>query len=263
MSDPWAFADELESQEAVLEEALAYTRYYLEAGNWQWQQVLHVEETFTLTLSSGQEITHTPDLVALDFNDDLWVVDYKTTTSIPQDLAFPDTQAMLNCAGVHAKYPELRGFAYEYIRAKLPATPRLTKTGAKRVAYLETIDTTYEALYEFLRTEAPDLLDNEDHRRRLAELRDGPNRFHEQHRVFFTPESLESTLEDAAFVAEQIEQAKRFPRNSITHGPNSCNRCEFASLCRVDLLGQDRKLVLDFEFEARDTSYREYEGESV
>ena len=258
--NPLLFTDEATVQVMLINESYEIVLRYLEHWVDDDFEVLHVEEQFIVTLDSGLVITMTPDLVIRDKNGFVWIYDHKSTKSIPKELPFADFQALLYYAGVKAIYPELRGFVFNYLRKKTPTEPRLTKTGEPRVAYLSTIDTTYEILKDFLR--ANDLIDDETHRKRLAELRDHDG-FFRRDEVLVDEAALTSILADVDYRATQIRasiQADQFPRTFLKTGVSACERCEFATICKAELMGWDTKIVLE-SYEPRDTSYKEYESD--
>lgn len=260
-ADTTLFAEEIEGRLEIIRDAARIVEGYYEYYENDWE-ILHVEETFLIMLDSGAVISFTPDLVVRDRNGFVWIVDRKTTNSTPTDgLPFADLQALLYYAGVKALYPDLRGFIFDRLRKKVPTQPRLTKTGEKRVADLNRIDTTYEILRNFLETEAPDLLDNLDHRRRLAELADH-NRFYFRETVIVTDEQVQNMLLDVdaqLLLVRTAERSDAYPRVLQSVGMSSCDKCEFVQICQAELLGWDTERVLDEFYEPRDDSYKEYE----
>lgn len=204
--------------------------------------VLHVEENFTLTWAiDGVEykLGLTPDLVVQDTRTGyVWVLDFKTVQTIPTDMPLT-FQDLLYAAAVRTLYPQTQGFILSYIRWKLPSVPRLAKTGKKRVAYLDTIDTTYQILSQFLEEEAPDLLEDPDHAARLSELSQKDS-FFQRKMVFRSDEAIEQALVDAAAWLRAMDRAEEegaFPRNFINNGTLSCQRCEFEPICTAELVG--------------------------
>jgi len=264
-NDPTLFADEVEERLAMLEDATRIVTAYFEYYQDDWD-ILHVEETFLIMLGTGEVISFTPDLVVRDRNGFVWIVDRKSTTATPTDgLPFADLQSLLYYSGVKAVYPECRGFIFDRMRKKVPTQPRLTKTGDKRVADLARIDTTYEILRSFLETEAPDLLDNLDHRRRLAELKDN-NRFFFRETVVVTDVQMANVLDDVAAQVSLVKLAREnqlFPRVLQAGGMHGCDSCEMLKICSAELLGWDTQRVLDEYYEPRDDSYKEYEVEDA
>lgn len=253
-------ADARKEAEVILSIIERYCKRY--AQDWE---ILHVEEEFYFELGNGEVISFTPDLVVRDRNGSIWIIDHKTTSrGVEEGVPFGDMQALLYYAGVKALYPECKGFIFNRIRKKIPSTPRLTKKGTPKVAYLKTIDTTYEILLEFLKTEAPFLLNDLDHRRRLAQLRDQGDRFFWTENVFVNEDTVMNVLADVEFVTLQIkhsEDTNRFPRHLLqSNGYKDCQKCPYQRLCHAEMVGWDTVDLINEDFQARGPK-NEYEGE--
>lgn len=267
--------DEVITAEELLTDSERLVQRYLDHYDDDWE-ILHVEETFeaewyfppgtSVNIPRPISLSFTPDLVVRT-DEGVWIVDHKTTSQMPATVEVPvgDFQAFLYSSIITQVYPDFVGFIFNKIRKKLPRQPRLTKTGPKRVADLQRLDTDYETLRDFLMAEAPDLLDDEAHRRRLAELRD-TNRFFWRREVYVTPEIALQTLRDVQHTVASIELAhelNHFPRHFLPYaGARSCERCPFSELCVAELRGYDTEAVLYLyeEREPRDTVYAELDG---
>lgn len=262
----YTFDDELLDAEKEIDSMLQIIKRYIDQYVEDWE-ILHVEEEFLILLDSGRVITFTPDLVVRDRNGFVWIIDHKTTSGLPEGgLPFGDTQALLYYAGVKSLYPETRGFIFNRIRKKIPTQPRLTKTGKVRVADLARIDTTYEVLRDWLKENAPALLSDPAHQRRLAELRDQPDKFFWTEQIITNDETVDNILKDVDFVLAQMETSAKvghYPRNlQENHSYMSCSKCPYRSLCKAELLGWDVQPLLEEDFEPADPK-NPYEGEIV
>lgn len=264
--DASLFEDEKKEVLDLIQEAYRIVRGYLAywAEDLAQEEILHVEEQFTAVLESGKVISCTPDVVVRRPDGRVVVRDYKSTTKTPSYEINPaNYQVIMNFAVVRALYPEASHFEFDRLRKKVPTTPRLNKTGARKVNNLKNVDTTYEKLLAFLQDEAPDLLDDPEHRMRLAELRD-ENRFFYRDVVPVSDTMLEHGLDDVEAQIVRLatsESRESYPRQVHLSGYRACDRCEFESLCRADLLGWDIDRVVREEYEPRDLSYKEYEEE--
>lgn len=257
------FVDEALDYEKLVDDCIYLVLSYFDKEDWSTWEILHVEEEFSIKIN-GKTLTFTPDLVARDRHGNVWIIDHKSTSSLPKDgLPFANMQSILYFAGVRMHYPEAEGFIFNYIRKKRPTQPKRNKTGIHAVSDLNRIDTTYEVLYAFLRTEAPELLDDPDHRRRLAELRDQPDRFFFTKRVSVNDAALNRMLHEADMTLDNIAHAEKtgnFPRTLIDdRGYKSCSKCEFLSICSAELLDLNTNVVL-MDYEPRDPKNR-YESE--
>jgi hypothetical protein len=207
-----------------------YVRYR-EDDDWT---VLTCEEQYIMSFPSGRVISFTPDLVVEDRDENVWIVDHKTTSNAgprPSVMEGLSHQPLLYLAGVSAVWPKTTGFVFNYIRKKLPTMPRLTKQG--RVADLHRVDTTARVLRHFLHTEAPHLLEDPEHVARMHEL-ENDNRFFWRKTVYYTPQLLAHGIADTIEWLESMEEAqhcRRYPRSF-----NNCESCEFASLCHAEML---------------------------
>lgn len=260
--NPVLFSDELADEIKIIEDSEDLVARYLAKWDDDWE-VLHVEEEFYVTLDSGDVISFTPDLVVQDRNGFVWIVDHKTTSALPTpDQGYADLQSTLYYAGVQALYPELRGFIFNKMRKKRPTQPKLTKTGRLRVANLDRIDTTYEVLRDYIMQYAPQLMDDDRHRRRLASLRD-EERFFWREQVVITPEMVEAVLAEAQITLKYMDVSAEtgYPRTfQEDRGYKSCSRCPFYRLCQAELLQWDVETVLAEDYEPRDPK-NPYESE--
>lgn len=258
------FEDALTDAEKETEFILMLIERYIDRYVEEWE-ILHVEEQFIFMLEGGTVVSFTPDLVVRDRNGDVWIVDHKTTSRVPDGgLPFGDTQAFLYYAGVKALYPECRGFIFNRIRKKMPAHPRLTSTGQKRVSDLNRIDTTYEILRDFMIEN--ELMDDLRHRARLAELKDQGDRFFWTEAVHVTDEAILQIIDEVDHVAGQIQNSVYtglFPRSlREDNGYMSCSRCPFQRLCHAELVGWDSDLIRAEDYEPRDPK-NEYESAAI
>lgn len=265
--DPVLFDDEKQEHVEVWQDALRIVLNYIDyyGDSLDDEEVLHVEESFVLMLDTGAVLSCTPDLVAMKSDGVIVVRDYKSTDQTPSfSTPLPDYQVALNSAAVQAMYPD-HGIVFEYdrLRKKVPTEPRLNKTGPPKVSNLNRIDTTYEMLRDFIQNDAPGLMDDPEHRRRLAELRDN-NRFFYRDQITPSDTYLANALDDVTETVRRIEDSHErgvFPRQYLANGMRSCDSCSMKSLCQAQLLGWDIEAVIEEEYEPRDTSYKEYETE--
>ena len=254
------FEDLLQQTRVMLREYLAYY------PNDDLGTVLHVEEQFTLTLASGSVVTFTPDLVVRDADGVVWVVDHKTTGRLPDaGLPYGEMQARLYLAAVRAMYPECGGFIFNYIRKKAPRQPRLNKTAPHWVSDLARVDTTFDILHTFLLEEAPHLLKEPSHRRRLQELY-STNNFFRRVRVLSSAEADAAVVEDTEMWCANMDDAAatgRYPRHFANHlhGIMSCQSCSYLAVCQSDLMGWDTESVILQQYEPLDLSHKNYESE--
>ena len=260
------YDEEVQETVAMIIESAQIVHRYFEQADWLGWEILHVEEEFLIEID-GEEVSFTPDLVVRDPHGKVWVVDHKSTTSMPDGLAFASHQSLLYLAGLRAHYPEAVGFLFNFLRKKLPTEPRLNKTRTKEsglyhVNNLKAIDTEYEILFQFIQDEAPELFANEDHKRRLAELRDAGSKFFMTKRVLASDHALSQIVEETSWVVKDINSATHYPRVLRDDGGyTSCEKCEFQPICMADLLDLNSQVVL-MDYEPREEK-NPYESEDV
>lgn len=254
----YRFDDEIAEADNLAYEAKSLVRRYLyHYGEHQDWEILHVEEEFLTTLSNGQVLTFTPDLV-VRAPDGVWIVDHKTTSSLPDGgLPFEDLQSAFYMKGVQSLYPDLQGFIFNYIRKKIPVQPRLNKRaspdGIVHVNDFNRLDTDFQTLFTFLQEEAPHLLSMDMYQRRLAELKD-TDRFFWRDTIRLDQNMIDGILEDTAYRVEQIrhsDEAGRYPRTLMKAGYDPCSRCQYQRLCQAELLDWNVDLILEEDYEPR------------
>lgn len=264
-------ADEFGENQEMIMESIRIVERYFKQDNWDDWEILHVEEEFTCVIN-GQNVTFTPDLVARSLaTKAVWVFDHKSTSSVPQDgVPFASQQSLLYLAGVKVFYPEAVGFVFNFLRKKLPTQPRLNKTKKREAEFyainnLNKIDTTFEILMDFVRSEASNLFGDLDTKRRLAELRDNPSKFFYKEMVMVSDAALLNIVDDTAMVIDNLkysEEKEEYPRTlNEDGGYRSCGRCEFSAICRAEMLDWNTDIVLEM-YEDRDPK-NEYGSEDT
>ena len=262
--NPHLFQDEADELAEMIEESQDIVLRYLLSAEHEimtWE-ILHVEEEFLMFIDNGV-VTFTPDLIIRDQNDFVWIIDHKSTASIPTGgVPFSDLQTLTYYSGIKDMYPELRGFVFNYLRKATPAVPRLNKThntaskifGHHFVNNLKSIDTTYEILLDFLSTEAPDLLGEPTHQLRLAELRE-TNRFFFTETIVVNDDTVNVMIDELRMSLQNMQHSRdndTYPRVFAKFGVQSCDRCEFQRICHTQLLGWNEELVLEEDYEPRE-----------
>lgn len=261
--NPYLFQDEVDEIVKMIEESQDIVYRYLRSAEDQimtWE-ILHVEEEFLMFIDNDV-VTFTPDLIIRDQNDFVWIIDHKSTASIPTGgVPFSDLQTLTYYSGIKDMYPELRGFVFNYLRKATPAVPRLNKThnaaskiyGYHFVNNLKSIDTTYEILLDFL-NDHPELLGEPTHQLRLAELREN-NRFFFTETIVVNDDTVNVMIDELRMSLKNLKHSREndtFPRVFAKFGVQSCDRCEFQRICHTQLLGWNEELVLEEDYEPRE-----------
>lgn len=254
------FEDELLDVEKEVNAIGRVVQGFLERKEFEGWTILHVEEEFVIEID-GHKVTCTPDLVAMDPEGFVWIIDHKTTEKhLDRDALDIRPQALFYYVAVTQFYDNVAGFIFNYLRKKVPVQPRMNKTRTKGVYLinrLKDVDTTYELLLALAEQES--LMDNEDVRRRLGELRDH-NTFYFMHRERITDDMAAATVGDLIARLILIDKSiadSLFPRT--IQRLNGCRSCEFNSLCTTELTGGNTEVVLQW-YEPRE-DHNPYERE--
>jgi hypothetical protein len=248
------FSEEAVDQFEIIADAVDLLARYAEYYGYEPWEVLHVEEEFSCEFLGG--LTYTPDLVVRMPGDDdnvVWIVDHKTTSKTrgeeAEEVGNYTMQSNLYAAALSEHY-DVQGFVFNFLRKKAPSEPRLAKTGKTRVAYLSSIDTTFDILRDFIAAEAPELFHDDDHRQRLAELRDR-NQFFWREEVLFNEQVRFNTIDDSVnLLIMQNLMDGLYPR-IIQGGWSGCNSCAFKVPCDASLYGIDEEPILEERFQQR------------
>ncbi len=140
--------DNQEEFEAMVDMGVVLVRGHEEYYSDDWE-LLHVEEQFEAELD-GHRVSVTPDLIVREGGrEEVWIVDHKSTVSLPgeYEIPQPSTQDLTYGVVVSNFYP-VAGFIYNWLRKKIPTTPKLSVKGDK-INRIGDIDTTYEVLRDF------------------------------------------------------------------------------------------------------------------
>lgn len=233
----WLLQADPEDAELIVRYATKY-----EEDDFDWE-VLHAEEPFEIMVGS-HKFVYIPDLV-VRIGEDVWIVDHKTTKNIPDEWDphnMTDLQHLIYIAGMQEIYPNIRGFMFNYLRTKAPTKPTLIKDGS-RIANLRAMDTDYDTLMDYAtRLGLPiegDLAD------KLTILKHGPDRYFQRHYIMTSPEAVRQAVKDldATLSAMSDKEHGRgkttYPRTVMGAGSGyqSCNSCEFQTICHTELMG--------------------------
>jgi hypothetical protein len=224
------------------------TRYFKKWGkeDEKWK-VLSVEEDYEFEVG-GFQVVFKPDLV-VEINDEAWIVDHKTTASIPDEwdpYNMSDFQHLLYVAGMRNAGYNIKGFIFNYISTKAPKQPYLVKDGS-RIAYLAQLATDYDTLWDFAvknrMSEDPDVQE------KLAIIRGAPDRFFQRHYLMVPDKAIDNALSDVSDVLYNMHEAEEYeyyPRHVVAGygGSMACSKCPYQPICHAELLGIDTKELL-------------------
>lgn len=227
---------------------------------WYWKhdgwKVLDVEYEFEVEVGAfkvqGVKVVVNAngrvDLVVEDEETgERWVVDHKSTGSIPDPNAFhaTDPQLMLYPVGVRAKYGKVAGIVYNYLRSRPASIPQLTKKTGQ--ISRRRIVTDYPTAVRFLKSNGFDPKDYSDYLRPLRKSSPLLKRY----RLPREPRVTKEIIRDFVDTAREIWFA-RLRKDHVRNITKDCAyQCPFHNLCRGELNGFDMSHLRKTAFELR------------
>jgi RecB family exonuclease len=238
----------LQIERAVRSYIWYYEKNPSTADGWK---VVAVEIPFELevVLDDGRHviIKGRIDLIVQDRFGKYWVVDHKTTTTIPAETAFHsmDPQQIIYPAAVEETMGiKVEGVIYNYILSRPPSIPKMNKDG-KTIAKQD-IKTDYLTLYRFLKDHDRDPLEYSEV---LAPLQ-AQSPLLARYRLPRTASVTERILAESKWTAAEILDHETVTRN-VTR---QCDSCSYQQLCRADLFGLDTTYIREQFFVREDAS---------
>lgn len=223
----------------------SYVWYYKNDG---WE-VVAVEVPFELevVLDDGRHILLKGriDLVVRDRFGKYWVVDHKTTTTIPPETAFHsmDPQLIIYPAAIEPLLGiKIEGVIYNYILSRPPSIPKMNKDG-KTIAKND-VKTDYPTLYRFLKEHNRD---PKEYSEVLLPLQQ-QSPFLARYKLPRTKPVTERILQEARWTATEILDHQTVTRN-VTR---QCDQCSYQQICRASLLGLDTRPMREMFFVKED-----------
>lgn len=226
----------------------SYQWYYRNDG-WQVVMVEEVLETET-PLRIGERVWIFKGRLDLLIRDDeglLWLVDHKTTSSIPQPTAFHamDPQLMLYpWAAERSRDLKIAGVIYNYVMSKAPTIPKLNRDGSLS---RRKVRTDYPTLLRFLKQSGYDPHDFMDVLRPLSRKSEFLRRYKLPREEFVTKE----IVLDALSTVKRIDETRRFTR-TITR---DCVRCPYMTICQAELNGFDTEVLRRTNYQPAEEDY--------
>lgn len=219
------------------------------ADKWDGEEWEVIDSEADLEFTIGPHtVVFKPDLI-IRINDEVWIVDHKTTKNIPDEwdpYNMTDFQHLLYIAGLRQLHPEwkVKGFIFNYLRTKPPTQPKLIKDGS-RVADVRRLDTTPEHIEALLKHAG---IEDPSAREKIQILRASPDKFFQRHFLIVTDEAVNAAVRSARATFDEIVNretgrvaTKEWPRNVMAGyaGSASCARCDYQPVCHTDMMGYD------------------------
>lgn len=229
---------------------------------WWWKhdgwKVLAVEHEFEVLLGS---FTHNDvkilvyangkaDLVVEDDEGNRWVVDHKSTGSIPQQSAFHamDPQLMLYPVGLKEEFGDFAGIVYNYIRSRPPSIPQLTKKTGQ--ISRRKIVTDYPTARKFLIDNGYDPKDFTDW---LKQVKKNQPQLMRRYRLPREKRVTQVIMKDFIATGKEIYLEKDKTRHVRNITKDCATMCEYHDICRGELNGFDMSHLKRARFTIRES----------
>jgi len=241
--------------------------YVWNVGNKDRFEILETEQKYSISIPSWRieniKFVWTCDGLVRDKDGDVWILEHKTTGSLPKDNAFllMDNQALIYQYVMTQRFPDLKikGTIYNYIRRKEPKIPEVLKKGSlSRRKDLVTTPSTirkvldenglhiddYQELIDFYNVKV-----SQDYFRRFT-LAANKNRY-------------EQAWQDALPVFDAMLEKNPLLYPTASTGILGCNTCQFMSVCLVRRRGGNWKNQLKANYVRANDRYKEIKVVSI
>lgn len=227
----------------------AYERYYEK----EEYTVVASEDPILTTLKDDIKFVGYIDKRVKDDNDQMWIKDHKSCSSIPDDdTRFSDYQLILYPWAWNKDHPgqEVSGIIWDYVRTKPPTIPELLKKGGltKRMD----IDTDH---HTYLDTIYKNDLNPKHYKEILTHLKNKKSTFFRRIVLPIPPKrTVDTIVTDFRTSVMEIESLSKTDSGKIRSMTYNCKQCEFYQLCQAEIRGLDSDFI-------RKTDYIEREPE--
>lgn len=245
---------DLDLPETAYRIAKRYVERYRAEDQAQWRRILLVEKEVTVTTDwLARPFVLVCDLVVLDKHGWVRIYDHKVVKDIPdEESRLLDPQGARYVLAMHEflqhKGLKVRGIVmvYDYIRARLPATPALLKSGkALSKQWIDTEPDTYLAAikeYGFDPKEYEDFLD----------------RIRREGKPYFDRWAVPKPRARLDYEKQLLSYYSVVTKRERPFHPRSLDRirctfdCEFKDICMTELEGGDARHILQERFEVNE-----------
>jgi hypothetical protein len=225
-----------ENRPAVLQDLTYIFDLYLE---WHTKQpkkrYLQAEDRQVVELPNGIPFTWQYDALIEKADGSQWLIDYKTTKSLPSDLSYlhMNDQAIMYIWGMRQLGYDVKGMIYVFINTKSPTKPKLLKSG--KISQAKNIVTTAQCYIDTCKLHDVDSYHGEyDDMLAYIEGRQYRDYFLEVPFIV-SPEQLVVKALEIATIAELMMSDK--PIIYPNQGKFTCNYCNFQIPCQLFALG--------------------------
>lgn len=225
--------------------------WYNKAEGWS---VYAVEKTFDFVFH-GVRFKGTIDLIVQDEEGFLWVIDHKTTSSIPTASSFHAMDPQLQLYPWAAKQAwglEIAGIIWNYVKSSPPSVPKMTKAG--RISRSKVV-TDYPTMVRFLKDNGFDPADFSDILRPLRKQ----SPFLRRYKMPRERQVTKTIIQEYLVTAREIYSRPPITR-SIT---KECVQCDYVKLCQGDLNGMDTTSLRRSDYDIEDVTIKHGDYDST
>ncbi len=237
--------------EDIYEETMGFT-YILQAYMKRWApannhfEMLNTEVRDIIELPSGHHFTFKYDGLVQKRDGSIWIKEYKTTQSLPNDLGWlqiDDQASAYQWAVQEATGMQISGSIYTWLKKKVPTKPKELASGGLQER--KNIVTTAEAYYDGVVA----LGYNPSHYRdfiKMIAAREGDN--------FFLRTEIVTSLKQRAEMGKHLNELSKLigdPETQMYASPSerNCTKCDFFGPCAAMHLGLNYKALLKEDYE--------------
>lgn len=244
------FDEERQEWLKLKQDVYAIMKGYLDAYREtdKTKQTIHVEKAFSEDVSEIKLHGYI-DWVYKE-GDEIWVVDHKTTNTIPTiGDEYTDLQGIVYMMALmtnwkrtdNPAYKNIRGVVYNYIRSKPPAKPDILKNGSisKRK-----IDTNYATYLAALKANGEDL---DAYEEQLKHYQQNASKWYKRVYVPFNRKAVVNTFSNLFKIANNLDKDYRV---RLKH---RCEwDCPYYELCTQEYVGNTTDLLRKNEFKQKE-----------
>jgi hypothetical protein len=249
------YGDLVEDMKRIYE---GYERFYAD----EKLKVQASEEFVATDIANDIRFIGYIDKRVIDSQGRLWIMDHKTSRSIPgPDARYSDIQLLFYVWAWNRehKHDKVSGVIWDYVRTKPPTIPEVLKSGELSVAKNITTDH-----YTYFKAIKDNKLDPDNYEEILSRLKAQESPFFLRVRLPNPPPGMvDQVVEDFRNTAIELTHLSKI--STARNLGRDCSTCEYFSVCHAELRGQDADYIRKAEYivkEPRENGEEETEEET-
>jgi len=206
----------------------------------------YVEYEGAIDLVKGIILTYKIDGLGRTKGNLTWLTDHKTHRALPSgELVYTDLQTSLYLPAFEENTGiKADGVLWDYIRVKMPTTPRFLKAGS--LSRAKNIDTMWPVYRQAIRDNKLKL---KDYGAMKKLLENADDKFYKRVYLPRSEKLIKNLREETKITAIEMRE-KEFSDRTRTIARH-CDWCQYKSLCQAELRGKDWKFILKSEYRKR------------